>query len=109
MARRGNWSLDVGYFLQGALTIEDRRNHERALLAEYRDALALTSSERPSVDEIWLRYRASVAHGLTLWLATASAGGGLWQQAEVAVALAQRYAMAYGDLDTNAAITQIAG
>ena len=25
MARRGNWSLDLGYFLQGALTIEDRR------------------------------------------------------------------------------------
>src|ERR1700712_1663292 len=45
MARRGNWSLDVGYFLQGALTIEDRRNHERALLAEDRDALALTTGE----------------------------------------------------------------
>ena len=25
MARRGNFSLDLGYFLQGALTIEDRR------------------------------------------------------------------------------------
>lgn len=108
MARRGNSSLDLGYFLQGALTVEDRRNHERALLEEYRDALALSSDERPSVDEIWLRYRASVAHGLTLWLATASAGGGLWQQVEVAVALAQRYAIAYGDLDTSAAITDIA-
>jgi hypothetical protein len=108
MARRGNASLDLGYFLQGALTVEDRRNHERALLEEYRDALALSSDERPSADEIWLRYRASVAHGLALWLATASAGGGLWQQAEVAVALAQRYAMAYGDLDTSAAIADIA-
>jgi aminoglycoside phosphotransferase (APT) family kinase protein len=28
MARRGNWSLDLGYFLQGALTIEDRRRGE---------------------------------------------------------------------------------
>src|ERR1700754_1806057 len=29
MVRRGNWSLDLGYFLQGALTIEDRRQSER--------------------------------------------------------------------------------
>ncbi len=108
MARRGNWSLDLGYFLQGALTIEDRRDHERHLLEEYRDSLALSSSERPSMDEIWLRYRASVAHGLTIWLATASAGGGLWQRVEVAVALAQRYATAFGDLQTEAAIADIA-
>jgi len=108
MARRGNWSLDLGYFLQGALTIEDRRRHERALLEEYRDALALPRDEMPSADEIFLRYRASVAHGLTLWLCTASADGGLWQRAEVAVTLAQRYAVAYGDLDTAAAIADIA-
>ncbi|MBB3750425.1 hypothetical protein FHT44_002886 [Mycolicibacterium sp. BK634] len=107
VARRGNWSLDVGYFLQGALTVEDRRQHERALLADYRDALGLPADELPSMDEIWLRYRASVAHGLALWLATASSGGGLWQRLEVAVALAQRYANAYGDLDTPSAIAEI--
>ena len=49
-----------------------------------------------------------MAHGLALWLATASSGGGLWQRAEVAVALAQRYANAYGDLDTPSAIAEIA-
>ncbi|WP_319431409.1 phosphotransferase [Mycobacterium sp. RTGN5] len=107
VARRGNWSLDVGYFLQGALTVEDRRLHERALLEEYRDALGLPAVELPSMDEVWLRYRASVAHGLALWLATASSGGGLWQRLEVAVALAQRYANAYGDLDTASAIAAI--
>jgi len=108
MTRRGNWSLDLGYFLQGALTVDARRRHERALLEEYRDALALPSTEVPSIEEIWLRYRASVAHGLTLWLCTASAGGGLWQRVEVAVALAQRYAVAFGDLESSAAITAIA-
>ncbi|MEZ0357973.1 phosphotransferase [Mycobacterium sp. SA01] len=107
VARRGNWSLDVGYFLQGALTVEDRREHERALLEEYRDALGLPAEELPSSEEVWLRYRASVAHGLALWLATASSGGGLWQRLEVAVALAQRYANAYGDLDTPSAIAEI--
>jgi hypothetical protein len=54
-----------------------------------------------------LRYRASVAHGLTLWLCTASADGGLWQRAEVAVTLAQRYAAAYADLDTPSALADI--
>ncbi|OBF67120.1 aminoglycoside phosphotransferase [Mycobacterium sp. 852002-51971_SCH5477799-a] len=108
MTRRGNWSLDLGYFLQGALTVDDRRRHEGGLLDEYRDALALSADEIPSRAEVWLRYRASVAHGLTLWLCTASAGGGLWQRVEVAVALAQRYAVAFGDLESAAAIGAIA-
>ena len=107
VARRGNFSLDVGYFLQGALTIGDRRDNERELLAEYRDALALPADEMPTMDEVWLRYRASVAHGLTLWLCTASADGGLWQRAEVAITLAQRYAAAYADLDTPSALADI--
>ncbi|MQY23633.1 protein kinase family protein [Nocardia macrotermitis] len=107
VVRRGNWSLDVGYFLQGALTIRDRRLHEHALLAEYRDALSLPADELPDMDEIWLRYRASVAHGLTLWLCTASAGE-LWQRPDIALALAQRYSAAYGDLDTPDALERIA-
>ena len=104
--RRGNWSLDLGYFLQGALTTSDRREHEVALLEQYRDALGLPTAELPSADEIWLRYRASVAHGLCTWLATASAGE-LWQRAAIALALAQRYSMAYGDLNTAQALTEI--
>jgi hypothetical protein len=104
--RRGNWSLDLGYFLQGALTVEDRRRHERELLGEYRDALALPADELPSPEEIWLRYRASVAHGLCTWLATASAGE-LWQRPDIALELAQRYCMAYGDLDTKQALADI--
>jgi hypothetical protein len=106
VARRGNFALDLGYFLQGALTTEDRRGHERALLAEYRDALGLPADELPSADEVWLRYRASVAHGLTLWLCTASAGE-LWQRPDIALALAQRYSAAYEDLQTAEAIADI--
>ncbi|WP_280273090.1 phosphotransferase [Nocardia wallacei] len=106
VVRRGNWSLDVGYFLQGALTVSDRRRSERALLTEYRDTLALPADEKPTAEEIWLRYSASVAHGLTLWLATASAGE-LWQRPDIALALAQRYSTAYADLDTPAALRRI--
>ncbi len=106
VARRGNFALDLGYFLQGALTTEDRRRSERALLEEYRDALGLPADELPSPDEVWLRYRASVAHGLTLWLCTASAGE-LWQRPDIALALAQRYSAAYEDLQTAAAIADL--
>ncbi|MET0476098.1 MAG: phosphotransferase [Mycobacterium sp.] len=106
VARRGNFALDLGYFLQGALTTADRRDHERALLGEYRDALELPADELPSTDEVWLRYRASVAHGLTLWLCTASAGE-LWQRPDIALALAQRYSAAYEDLQTADAIAAI--
>jgi hypothetical protein len=106
VARRGNWSLDLGYFLQGALTVADRRRSERGLLEEYRESLGLPDHEAPTIDEIWLRYRASVAHGLTLWLCTASAGE-LWQRPDIALALAQRYSTAYADLDTASALAEI--
>jgi hypothetical protein len=106
VARRGNWSLDVGYFLQGALITEDRRAYERGLLEEYRAALDLPADEKPSATETWLRYRASAVHGLALWLATASAGAA-WQRPDIAVALARRYATAYVDLDTAAALDTI--
>jgi aminoglycoside phosphotransferase (APT) family kinase protein len=106
MARRGNWSLDLGYFLQGALTIEDRRRGERELLDEYRDALRLPADEMPTADEIWLRYRASVAHGLAIWMATLS-GGDAWQRQDICLAFAQRYSAAFIDLETRAALDAI--
>jgi hypothetical protein len=107
MARRGNWSLDVGYFLQGALTIDDRRAGERDLLAEYRGALRLPDGDLPTADEVWLRYRASVAHGLAIWIATLS-GGDAWQRADICLAFAQRYSAAFVDLDTRSALDAIA-
>ncbi len=106
VARRGNFGLDLGYFLQGAVTTADRRAHERELLEVYRDALDLPTDEMPSADEVWLRYRASAAHGLTLWLCTASAGE-LWQRPDIALALAQRYSAAYDDLHTREAIADL--
>lgn len=108
VARRGNWSLDLGYFLQGALTVEDRRASERDLLEQYRESLGLPADERPDADEIWLRYRASVAHGLAIWLCTASAGE-LWQRPDIAIALAQRYSAAYADLQTADALVEVSG
>ncbi|MGW5071801.1 phosphotransferase [Rhodococcus sp. NPDC004095] len=107
VVRRGDFSLDLGYFLQGALTVEDRRRSERELVEEYRAELGLPAGECPSTDEVWLRYRASVAHGLTIWLVTLSAGE-LWQRPDIAWALAERYSAAYVDLETPKALDAIA-
>jgi hypothetical protein len=94
--------------LQGALTIDDRRRSERDIVAEYRDALELPEAELPSAEEIFLRYRASVSHGLAIWLSTLGGGDAGWQREDVSMALAQRYAAAFADLDTPAALNAIA-
>jgi len=104
VVRRGNPAVDLGYFLQGACTIEDRRAAERELVEEYRRALSLTTDELPSAEDIWLRYRASTAHGLALWLVTAASD---WQRPEISLALSQRYAAAFVDLDGAQAIQQL--
>lgn len=103
MVRRGNFSLDLGYFLQGALSIADRRAGERELLEQYRGALGLPETELPSAEQIWLHYRASAAHGLAIWIATLS-GGDSWQRPDISLSFAQRYAAAFTDLDTRAAL-----
>jgi hypothetical protein len=60
----------------------------------------------PGPEDVLLRYRASVAHGLAIWMATLS-GGDAWQSAEICLALAQRYAAAFIDLATPVAINAI--
>jgi aminoglycoside phosphotransferase (APT) family kinase protein len=104
VVRRGNPSVDLGYFLQGACTVENRRAAERELVEEYRLALELGKDELPSLEDTWLRYRASTAHGLALWLVTAASD---WQRLEVSLALSERYAAAFVDLDAAAAISQL--
>jgi hypothetical protein len=98
VVRRGSWIQDVGYFLVGSLTVEDRRVHERALLEIYRDALRPEGSQVPTSDEIWHRYRQSPSYGLAIWLSTLGTDG--WQRHEVSLALAERYAAALDDLET---------
>jgi hypothetical protein len=62
------------------------------------------ADDRPTFDDLWLRYRASAAHGLTIWLATAASN---WQRAEVSRALAERYATAFADLDAAEAVARL--
>lgn len=67
----------------------------------------MPADEKPGAEDVWLRYRASVARGLAIWIATLS-GGDAWQGADVCLALAQRYAETFVDLDTRAALDAIA-
>ncbi|OLT27509.1 aminoglycoside phosphotransferase [Actinomadura sp. CNU-125] len=103
VVRRGNWSQDVGYFLIGALTTEDRRRHESDLLADYRTALDVET--RPSADDARLRYRASAAYGLAIWLSTLGTDG--YQPHEISLPLAERYATAFVDLNTETALKDL--
>ena len=100
VVRRGAWHHDVGCFLQGALAIEDRRAHEAELMEIYREALSVP--DRPSKEQIWLGYRASAAHGLTVWLSTLGVDG--YQPRDISLALAQRFASAFAELDTLSAL-----
>lgn len=102
VVRRGNWIQDVGYFLVGSLTIEDRRAHERHLLDLYLDALRLPAAAMPDRDEAWLRYRQSPAYGLAIWLSTLGTDG--WQRHDISRALAERYAAALDDHETVKAL-----
>ena len=105
VVRRGEWSQDIGYFLVSALTLEDRRKNERDLLEVYRSALQIPASDRPSREAMWLRYRTTPAYGLAIWLSTLGTDG--WQSQEVSLALAQRYASAFVELDTLNALESI--
>ena len=105
VCRRGNWSQDLAYFVVGALTVEDRREGERRIVDAYVDALEVPADERPTSDEVWLRYRASHAYGLAIWLSTLGTDG--YQRREVSHALAERYAAAFTDADSCAALDDL--
>lgn len=89
------WSYDVAYFMTGALTVADRRAHERELLDHYLDTL--TGHDGPAVDahDAWLDYRRHQMHGL-IWATLPS----VLQSAENMSAMAERYVAAIDDHET---------
>lgn len=105
VVRWGNWSQDIGYFLMGALTVEDRRAGEMQLLDSYRNALDIPDAQRPSIDDMKLQYRASAVYGLAIWLSTLGTDG--WQSRDICLALVERYATAFADLESEKALLQI--
>eukprot|EP00041_Stephanoeca_diplocostata_P014846 m.280529 g.280529 ORF g.280529 m.280529 type:complete len:485 (+) comp19826_c0_seq5:164-1618(+) len=70
LALRANWARDVAYIIGTALTIEDRRRHEKRLLEAYLAELTrLGVSDVPSFDDAFSTYRKAMAWGLVIgWL-----------------------------------------
>jgi hypothetical protein len=106
VVRRGNWSHDVGHFLIGALTEEDRRSAETGLVEEYRQALEVPGGGgAPAAEEAWLRYRASAVYGLVIWLSTLGSAG--YQRPEVSLALVERFSAAFAELEAEDALARL--
>jgi aminoglycoside phosphotransferase (APT) family kinase protein len=70
LVQRGPWYLDVGYHIATMLSIEDRRRHESALVAEYVDRLVAAGIERPTDADVERGLRRSFVYGFYLWAIT---------------------------------------
>jgi thiamine kinase-like enzyme len=67
---RGGWARDVAYALSTHLSVEQRRNWERDLVARHRERLAEAGCEPPGLEESFLAYRQQMPHAMFMWLGT---------------------------------------
>jgi len=102
---RGFCMHDVTYLLITGLSVEQRRRHERELLAYYLDRLrAAGVGSAPDPDAAFLEYRRAVAWCVYVgWLTTPIENYG-W---EITVMNHVRLLTAYRDLETAAAIASL--
>jgi hypothetical protein len=67
VVQRGHWSIDVGYHVAAALEVDERRRHERDLLAHYLGCLRSFGVSAPDWDQAWRDFGAAFAYGLYMW------------------------------------------
>ena len=105
LAAQGHGMHDVTYLIVTALSVAQRRAHERELIAHYLDRLATAGVHAPpTFDEAWLEHRRAAVWGLYIgWLTTPIANYG-W---DITVCNHIRLVTAYRDLDTAAAIADL--
>lgn len=60
----GQGTIDVAYWIGTSLSVEDRRAHERALVAHYHDALSQNGVRDYTAEQCWEDYRVNAIHGL---------------------------------------------
>ena len=101
LVRTGSYMHDVSYFLISALTVADRRAHQRDLLAGYLDELRGHGVPVPAADEAWTRFRATSAYGLGIFLQTLMLGG--YQIDAVSETCIERFGAAVDDLRADQA------
>lgn len=102
---RGFCMHEVTYILATGLSVEERRRHERDLLAYYLDCLRSAGvANAPDLDAAFLEYRRAVAWCVYVgWLTTPIENYG-W---EITVMNHVRLLTAYRDLETAAAIASL--
>ena len=70
IVQKCHWAMDVAYHLASVLTVEDRRTHERALLAEYCARVHSLGGPEVGKEEAWRAYRIAAVYGYYLWAIT---------------------------------------
>jgi hypothetical protein len=99
LVQRGPWYIDVGYHMSSALTVEDRRAHERDLVRHYLEHLAAGGvQDVPSEDEAWRLVPRGMVHGFYLWAITVRVAP------EITTALNTRLGTAVADHDGFGAV-----
>ena len=98
--QEGPYMHDVAYSIIGNLTVEDRRAHEKDLLAGYLAALTAEGITKvPERAETWEAYRRHAMHGF-MWAFTPVE----MQPEEIVTAEGERFGIAVSDLDTFGAL-----
>lgn len=105
LAARGFCMHDVSYTIVTSLSVDDRRAHERDLIAGYRQRLVdLGVVAPPTLDELFDEHRLAMAWCLYIgWLTSPTENYG-W---EITVANHIRISTAYRDLVSSAAIKDL--
>jgi hypothetical protein len=85
---------DVTYFMGSALTISDRRSHERDLLNHYLAALSANGGSTMDPEDAWLAYRHHLIHGFAWALIPSN-----WYPPEIRAPIAERYIAGIQDHD----------
>ena len=99
LVRKGRPWRDVTYFMLGTLTIEERRDSEKALLAHYLEVLKSTgANDILSESEVWEQYRRWPIYGMQAWLANQDEWG------QHGLPMVERFYQAAEDFDTLALI-----
>jgi len=103
--RKGNPAYDLAYFIGTSVSIEDRRAYEMEWLQLYREQLMRNGVRQPpSIDTLFLDYRAQMLYGLLMWLPVPP---DVMQPKTDVEAYNARLLAAAADLDPMEAISQL--
>lgn len=101
---------DVSYFLTMALSLEDRRIHERDLLSHYLEIWNAGGGEPLSWDDAWLAHRVHAAYTVLASCQVVTFPADVTPQRQVfAAAFLDRAQAAVADLEARAAIRSFGG